>query len=41
MNENSQEIVVCPRELRKFVSEVYQKVGVPAEDADAVADQRP
>jgi len=38
MNDNSQEIVVCPNELRKFVSEVYQKVGVPAEDADAVAD---
>lgn len=38
MNEDSQEIVVQADTLRKFVSTIYQKVGVPEEDAKAVAN---
>lgn len=38
MNEESQEIVVRADALREFVSTIYQKVDVPKEDADLVAN---
>jgi len=38
MNKDTQEIVVQANALREFTSALYQKVGVPKEDADAVAN---
>lgn len=38
MRENPQEIVVQADDLRKFASEIYQSLGVPKEDANALAD---
>jgi L-2-hydroxycarboxylate dehydrogenase (NAD+) len=38
MIDSAQEIIVNSDELRKFVSEIYQKVGVSKEDADAIAN---
>ena len=38
MIDSAQEIIVNSEELRKFVSEIYQKVGVSQDDADAIAN---
>jgi len=38
VNKDSQEIIVRADALRKFVSTIYQKVGVSKEDADLVAN---
>jgi LDH2 family malate/lactate/ureidoglycolate dehydrogenase len=37
MQKNDQEIIVNSEELKKFTSEIYQKVGVPKDDADSIA----
>ena len=38
INEDFQEIVVRSDALRRFVSTIYQEVGVPKEDADLAAN---
>lgn len=38
MIDSSQEVIVAPDKLRRFVSDVYQKVGVSKDDADVIAN---